>query len=211
MTPGGGRDGGALQCLRMRRRDLCVTIAVGAAASSGVTAARAQAEPERVLSLYGVALKDADAQRFIDAALAAGGVKLPAPPGAAATLDVRGAGVPALQRLTLTTHDGKVARVQFLVKGYGQDNQALRQLLVGKYGVPMTVSARPMAYGGFDARAAPSGGFQWRFADGMVLVYDHPRIGDVTLSYGDEARLSLLGDGTAAPPAPPADNMRNRF
>jgi hypothetical protein len=195
----------------MQRRDLCLAIAIGGAAVGTTSRAWAQTGPDRVLSLYGIALKDADARRFLDAAVAAGGVPLAMPAGAPPTLDMRGAGVPALQRLTLATHDGKVARVQFLVKGYGEDNVELRRLLMGKYGVPMTVSARPLAYGGFGDRAAPRGGFQWRFADGMVLVYDHPRIGDVTLSYGDEARLSLLGDGTAAPPAPPADNMRNRF
>ena len=207
----GSCGGSALQCLFMQRRDLCLAIAIGGAAVGVMTHARAQTEPDRVLSLYGIALKDADAQSFLDAALAAGGVRVTMPAGAPPTLDMRGAGVPALQRLTLATHDGKVARVEFLVKGYGEDNVELRRLLMGKYGVPMTVSARPMAYGGFGDRAAPRGGFQWRFNDGMVLVYEHPRIGDVTLTYGDEARLSLLDGSVAAPPAPPADNMRNRF
>lgn len=184
-----------------------------AAASSGAPArAWAQKPPERELSLYGVTLKDADAQQFLDAALAVGGIRLEAAPGAPTTLDMRAAGVPALQRLTLTPQAGKVAQVQFLVKGYGEDNVSLRQLLLGKYGVPMTVSARPMAFGGFGDRAAPRGGFQWRFAEGMKLVYDHPRVGDVTLSYIDEARLQALEGGAGTLPTPrPADAVRDRF
>ena len=133
-------------------------------------------------------------------------------PGAPPTLDMRAAGIPALQRLTVLAQDGKLARVQFVVKGYGQDNLALRRLLLGKYGVPMTVSARPMRFGGFGDRASPRGGFQWQFADGMKLVYDHPRVGDVTLSYVDEARLQVLeGAGGTLPPRRPAEAVRDRI
>ena len=145
--------------------------------------------PEEALSLYGLPLKGARVDAFVSAALAAGARPLPQAPGMPPAFDVRGVGVPALERLTLLTREDQVAMVRFVVKGYGADNQALRGLLVGKYGIPMTVSPRPLPFGAFGARAAPHGGFQWRFADDMVLVYEHPRIGEVSLSYIDESRV----------------------
>lgn len=172
--------------------------------------AQAQAVAERVLSLYGLPLKDAAAARLLEAALAAGGVRQPGPPGSAPVLDTRAIGVPALLRLTLIAHEGKVAAVRFLVKGYGEDNVELRGLLLGKYGVPMTVGARPLPYAGFAGRAAPRGGFQWTFDDGMVLVYEHPKIGDVTLSYTDPARQAALAAASGVAPRPTED-VRGRF
>jgi hypothetical protein len=205
----------------MNRRHACqsliataLSVAGGVGAQSGP--AHERAPPERLaeaLSLYGVTLKDADAEGFLAAARAAGGTPLPGPAGSAPRLDMRAAGVPALERLTLLSQDGKVARVEFTVKGYGQDNVALRGLLVAKYGAPYTVSARPLRFGGFDQRAAPSGGFQWYFADGMRLVYQHPRVGDVTLSYVDDARVQAVDDASRAgrPAAPPVEALRDRL
>lgn len=163
------------------------------------------AAQSRALSLYGVPLKDAPVDGFVAAARAVGASALPTPPGAAAALDVRAAGVPALERLVVTAHDGRVAQVEFTVKAYGQDNLALRQLLLEKYGPPLTVSARPLPFGGFGGRSSPRGGFQWRFDDGLRLVYTHPTIGDVTLRYVDDGRLADVHT-----PAAPAD-LRNRF
>lgn len=192
----------------MDRRDACRLIASCTVfATAWPALSWAQAGPQAALSLYGLTLKNADAQAFLAAAEAAGGVRQSRPAGAAPVLDTRGAGVPALQQLTLTVHEGKVARVQFGVKAYGQDNLRLRQLLLDKYGPPLTVGARPLRFGGFAANAAPRGGFQWPFADGMVLVYDHPRIGDVTLSYTDTERLQAADDLARTP----AGDVRNRF
>jgi hypothetical protein len=157
------------------------------------------------LALYGLPLKDARVDAFLAAAQAVGARPQTPPPGTAAAFDTRAAGVPALERLTVTAHDGRVARVQFTVKAYGQDNLALRQLLLEKYGNPLTVSARPLPFGGFGTRGSPRGGFQWRFDDGMRLVYNHPTLGDVTLSYVDDARMANVDA-----PAAPAD-LNNRF
>jgi hypothetical protein len=193
---------------------LAAALALAAWMPAGTAAAQAPS-PDRLpepLALYGVALRGADAQAFLDAARAAGGAELPLAEGAAPQLDMRGAGVPALQELTLFVHEGRVASVRFDVKGYGQDNQALRQLLVAKYGEPYTVSPRPLRFGGFDLRAAPRGGFQWFFADGMRLVYEHPRIGGVTLSYVDDDRMQALGGGSSTRQvAPPVDALRDRL
>lgn len=184
--------------------------------SAGPAAAQSPA-PERIpeaLSLYGVTLRNADAGAFLDAARAAGGIEIRGAAGTPPQLDMRGAGVPALERLTLLAHEGRVAGVRFTVKGFGQDNQSLRELLVAKYGQPYTVSPRPMRFGGFDQRAAPRGGFQWFFDDGMRLVYEHPQIGDVTLSYLDDERMQALegrGSGRARPAAPPVDALRDRL
>jgi hypothetical protein len=157
------------------------------------------------LSLYGLPLKDATLADFEAAARAVGATSLPAPFGSAAAFDVRAAGVPALERLTVTAHEGKVARVQFTLKAYGEDNLTLRQLLLDKYGPPLTESARPLPFGGFGGRSSPRGGFQWRFDDGLRLVYLHPTIGDVTLSYVDDARQKAV-DTPAAP-----GELRDRF
>ena len=180
----------------MNRRLLCLTLL--AAASLGHAQGTA-------LSLYGLPLKDAPVAAFEAAARAVGATPLPAPPGTEAAYDVRAAGVPALERLTVTAHEGKVARVQFSVKAYGEDNLALRELLLDKYGAPLTESARPMPFGGFGSRSSPRGGFQWRFDDGLRLVYQHPTIGDVTLSYIDDVRQREV----ETPAAPGA--LRNRF
>lgn len=157
------------------------------------------------LALYGLPLKNARVEDFVAAARAVGAQPQTPPFGTAAAFDTRAAGVPALERLTVTAHEGRVAQVQFTVKAYGQDNLALRQLLLEKYGNPLTVSARPLPFGGFGTRGSPRGGFQWRFDDGMRLVYNHPTIGDVTLSYVDDARLAQVDA-----PAAPAD-LKNRF
>lgn len=158
-----------------------------------------------VLSLYGLALKDAPLSDFVAAVQAVGAQPLTAPSGVAAAFDVRGGGVPALLQLSVTAHDGRVARVRFSVKAYGEDNLALRQLLLEKYGPPLTVSPRPMSFGGFGDRGSPRGGFQWRFDDGLRLVYEHPALGDVTLSYVDDAAMAKV-DSPAAPP-----DLNSRF
>lgn len=191
----------------MQRRHFCRLIALAVPVG-----AAAQTPPDRTLSLYGVPLKDADVSNFVDAAQAAGARPLEVPPGSPPQFDVRDAGVPALERFTLLVHDDRVAMVRFVVKGYGQDNITLRGLLLGKYGVPMTVSPRPLPFAAFGARAAPRGGFQWRFADGMVLVYDHPRVGEVNLSYIDEARLEARRAGRVPGATPRVDDtVRDRF
>ncbi len=205
----------------MNRRHACLSLLATALSVPGVAGAQSgpaheRAPPDRLseaLSLYGVTLKDADAERFIAAATAAGGNPLPGPAGSPPRLDMRAAGVPALERLTLLSQDGKIASVQFTVKGYGQDNVALRGLLVAKYGNPYTVSPRPLRFGGFDQRATPRGGFQWFFADGMRLVYEHPRVGEVTLSYIDDERLQALEAGSRAgrPATPPVEALRDRL
>ena len=83
---------------------LAAASALPAAWMPAGTAAAQAPSPERLaepLALYGVALRDAGAQAFLVAARAAGGVDLPLAEGAAPQLDMRGAGVPALQ-LSLT-------------------------------------------------------------------------------------------------------------
>lgn len=197
----------------MQRRPVCLLLLLLAPALPVPAQAPASIDrPERQLSLYGVPLKDADAQRFLEAALAAGGKAQPAPAGTPPVFDMRDAGVPALEKFTLFSHEGRVAIVRFRVKGYGQDNRALRSLLLGKYGVPMTVSPRPLPFGAFGERAEPRGAFQWNFDGRMTLLYEHPRIGDVTLSYVDEARREALQADRVPGGAPRVGNaVRDRF
>lgn len=189
----------------MDRREALCRFLTATALAGALPRARAQGSAGAALSLYGLPLKDAPVEAFAAAARAVGATPLATPAGLAAAFDTRAAGVPALERLTVTAHDGRVAQVQFTVKAYGEDNVALRQLLLEKYGTPLTVSARPLPFGGFGGRSSPRGGFQWRFADGLRLVYTHPTIGDVTLSYVDDARMASVDA-----PAAPAD-LKNRF
>jgi hypothetical protein len=193
-----------------RRRVLSAMAAL--AWSPAIPAQAVRDTSQEVLSLYGVTLKDAGADAFVAAARAAGGVPVAAAAGSPPVLDTRGSGVPALERLTLIAHEGKVVTVRFTVKNYGQDNEALRRALLDKYGVPLAVSARPLPAQGFDGRASPRGGYFWTFAGGMKLIYDHPRVGDVTLSYTDEAKEKALAAGALTPDrAPPKNELRDRL
>lgn len=46
----------------------------------------------------------------------------------------------------------------------------------------------------------------------MRLVYEHPRIGGVTLSYVDDDRMQALGGGSSTRQvAPPVDALRDRL
>lgn len=195
----------------MRRRPLLVA---ALSLPAWVAVARAQGVRDtsrEVLSLYGVVLKDADVETFLAAAHAAGAVPVAVPAGSPPVFDARGAGVPALERMTVIAHQGKVVTVRFTVKNYGQDNEALRRALLDRYGTPMTVSARPLPAQGFDGRTSPRGGFFWAFADGMQLVYDHPRVGDATLPYTDDAKASALAAGALQPERAPRDELRDRL
>jgi hypothetical protein len=194
----------------LRRRPLLVAALAlplgGMARAQGV-----RDTSHEVLSLYGVVLKDADVETFLAAARAAGGVPVAVPAGSPPVFDARGAGVPALERMTVIAHQGKVVTVRFTVKNYGQDNETLRRALLDKYGTPLTVSARPLPAQGFDGRTSPRGGFFWTFADGMQLVYDHPRVGDATLSYTDDAKAKALAAGALSPERAPRGELRDRL
>jgi hypothetical protein len=105
-------------------------------------AARAQATtPLGELMLYGMRLKGASAESFITAALKAGAAPLAQRSDEPPSFDTRAAGVPGLQRLTVVSDATGLVSAQFVIKPYGQENEALRQLLVSKYGLaPETVT-----------------------------------------------------------------------
>ena len=166
------------------------------------------------LTLYGVRLKDASVADFVLAATAAGVKPLDARPDAPLTFDTREAGVPALQRLTLITDaTGHFVSAQFLIKPYGQENEALRQLLVRKYGLPMTADGARRPFPSYAGRFAPRGSFDWDFAGGMKLVYRQPVIGDATLSYTDiEKARQQVPPAAAAGSSPAAQgDLSDRF
>jgi hypothetical protein len=165
------------------------------------------------LTLYGVRLKNASVAVFVSAATAAGAKRLDQRADGPPTFDTRDAGVPALQRLTLITDPSGLVSAQFVVKSYGQENETLRQLLVQKYGLPMTADGARRPFPSFAGRFAPRGSFDWDFAGGMKLVYRQPAIGDATLSYTDIEKAQRLASPAAAPritPTAPGD-LGNRF
>ncbi|MBY0469433.1 MAG: hypothetical protein K2Q07_10705, partial [Burkholderiaceae bacterium] len=123
----------------------------------------------------------------------------------------RDAGVPALQRLTLIADAGGLVSVQFVIKPYGQDNEALRQMLVQKYGLPMTADGARRPFPGFAGRFAPRGSFDWDFIGGMKLIYRQPALGDATLSYTDVERAQRRPSAIPGPGASGAGALINRF
>ena len=163
------------------------------------------------LTLYGVRLKGASTDTFIAAALKAGATPLPQATDGPPSFDTRQAGVPALQRLTVVGDAAGLVTAQFVIKPYGQENEALRQLLVSKYGLPSTADGARRPFPAFAARFAPRGSFDWEFAGGMKLIYRQPPLGDATLSYTDAARALRLPAAIPGPGASGAGALINRF
>jgi hypothetical protein len=167
------------------------------------------------LQLYGVTLRNSPVEGFISAAKAAGGRVGDSGPDGSVALDVRAAGVPALQRLVVKAEGATFVSAQFVVKSYGEDNEALRRALVDKYGLPSTADGARRPFPSFAARFAPRGSFDWDFAGGMKLIYRQPALGDTTLSYIDAERARRLDAIKGTSPergtmvAPPAHD--NRF
>lgn len=164
------------------------------------------------LTLYGVRLKDASVAAFVSAATAAGARQLERRPEGPVAFDTRDAGVPALQRLTLIADQGGFVSAQFIIKSYGQENEALRQLLVQKYGLPTTADGARRPFPSFAGRFAPRGTYDWDFAGGMKLIYRQPAIGDATLSYTDVEKARRLGSPAASGAEPRAKgDLADRF
>jgi len=182
----------------------------GFAAAQAQPASQAPAASE--LTLYGLRLKDAPAEDFIAAASAAGAPVQTRRADGTVVFDARAAGVPALQQLTLTTEKSVFVSARFVIKPYGQDNEALRQLLVKKYGVPFTADGARRPFPNFAGRFAPRGSFDWDFAGGMKLIYRQPALGDSTLSYTDVARAQRLPPAATTPlPERAGSALENRF
>ena len=175
-------------------------------------AARAQSTaPLGDLTLYGMRLKGASTESFIAAARNAGATPLAQRGDGPPSFDTRAAGVPALQRLTVVSDATGLVSAQFVIKPYGQENEALRQLLVSKYGLPNTADGARRPFPTFAARFAPRGTFEWDFASGMKLIYRQPALGDATLSYTDVERVGRLSATPATPGASGAGSLVNRF
>jgi hypothetical protein len=175
-------------------------------------AALGQASPALgELTLYGVRLKGASTEAFITAALKAGATPLARGTGDPLSFDTRQAGVPALQRLTVHSDAAGLVSAQFVIKPYGQENEALRQLLVSKYGLPSTADGARRPFPAFAARFAPRGSFDWDFAGGMKLIYRQPALGDATLSYTDVERAQRLPSAIPGLGASGAGALINRF
>lgn len=191
------------------RRALVGVIAAGWVLGLPVLARGQASTGPGELTLYGVRLKDASTDAFIAAALRAGATPLPQAADGPPSFDVRQAGVPALQRLTVVSDATGLVSAQFIIKPYGQENEALRQLLVSKYGLPNTADGARRPFPAFAARFAPRGSFDWDFAGGMKLIYRQPALGDATLSYTDVERAQRLL--SVVPGAGASGALINRF
>ncbi len=177
---------------------------------AGVTPAQSP-PPLGELTLYGVRLRGASTEVFIAAALKAGATPLAPRSDGPPSFDTRAAGAPALQRLTVLSDAAGLVSAQFVIKPYGQENEALRELLVSKYGVPTTADGARRPFPAFAARFAPRGSFDWDFAGGMKLIYRQPALGDATLSYTDVERARRLAAPTPKPGASGAGSLIDRF
>ena len=175
--------------------------------SPAATTATQRSTTSAELQLYGVALRNGRVEDFIAAARAAGGRAIETLPDGGVVLDVRAAGVPALQRLVVRAEGSTFVSAQFVVKSYGEDNEALRRALVDKYGLPTTADGARRPFPTFASRFAPRGSFDWDFPGGIKLIYRQPALGDTTLSYVDVERARRLdankgtspGGATVAP------------
>jgi hypothetical protein len=193
------------------RQAVGLAVLVVAGVLAAALAVAQPAAPPDELTLYGLRLKDSSAEDFIAAAGAAGAQVQTRRADGAVVFDARAAGVPALQQLTLSTEKSVFASARFVIKPYGQDNEALRQLLVKKYGVPLTADGARRPFPNFAGRFAPRGSFDWDFAGGMKLVYRQPALGDSTLSYTDVARVQSLPPAGAPLPERAGSALENRF
>ncbi|MEI7464527.1 MAG: hypothetical protein WCJ87_04210 [Burkholderiales bacterium] len=163
------------------------------------------------LTLYGVRLRGASTEVFIAAALKAGATPLAPRADGPPSFDTRAAGAPALQRLTVLSDAAGLVSAQFVIKPYGQENEALRELLVSKYGLPTTADGARRPFPAFAARFAPRGSFDWDFAGGMKLIYRQPALGDATLSYTDAERAQRLSAPVPKTGASGAGSLIDRF
>lgn len=193
------------------RRALSGVIATGLLVGLLSTALGQTSSALGELTLYGVRLKGASTDAFITAALKAGATPLAQATEGSLSFDTRQAGVPALQRLTVQSDAAGLVSAQFVIKPYGQENEALRQLLVSKYGLPSTADGARRPFPAFAARFAPRGSFDWDFAGGMKLIYRQPALGDATLSYTDVERSQRLPSAIPGPSASGAGALINRF
>lgn len=194
-----------------RRRALVGVIAAGWLLSLPAAALGQASTGPGELTLYGVRLKGAMTNVFVAAALKAGATPLPQGADGLPSFDTRQAGVPALQRLTVLSDAAGLVTAQFVIKPYGQENEALRQLLVSKYGLPSTAEGARRPFPAFAARFAPRGTFDWDFAGGMKLIYRQPALGDATLSYTDVERARRLPSAIPGAGASGAGALINRF
>lgn len=193
------------------RRALGGVIAAGVLLVFSVVASAQTPPALGELTLYGVHLKGAPTDAFIAAALKAGAIPLAQGTAEPPSFDTRQAGVPALQRLTVLSDAAGLVSAQFVIKPYGQENEALRQLLVSKYGLPSTADGARRPFPAFAARFAPRGTFDWDFAGGMKLIYRQPALGDATLSYTDVERAQRRPSAIPGPGASGAGALINRF
>ena len=199
--------------VRPLKRLRSLRTAVTAVLMLGFTAAAPAQSPFPLgeLTLYGVRLKGASTEAFIAAALKAGATPLAQRADGQPSFDTRAAGVPALQRLTVVGDAAVLVSAQFVIKPYGQENEALRQLLVSKYGLPTTAEGARRPFPAFAARFAPRGSFDWDFTGGMKLIYRQPALGDATLSYTDVERAQRQPAVAPPPGASAAGSLVNRF
>ena len=193
------------------RQAVGLAVLVVAGVLAAALAVAQPAAPPDELTLYGLRLKDSSAEDFIAAAGAAGAQVQTRRADGTVVFDARAAGVPALQQLTLSTDKSVFVSARFVIKPYGQDNEALRQLLVKKYGVPFVADGARRPFPNFAGRFAPRGSYDWDFAGGMKLVYRQPALGDSTLSYTDAARVQSLPPAAAPLPERAGSALENRF
>lgn len=171
---------------------LLPTLLLAAAAALSPLMSEAQVYvATRDLALYGVNLKGSTLGAFTEAASRAGAVSQTWWTNVGyPTYSVENVGVPGLQSFAVVHDAGKVLSVQFLVKTEAEDNEALRALLVHKYGEPVA-SVRSRTIGRtFTGAGSPDGTYEWQFLRGMKLTYTQRPDGSApTLTYTDTGAL----------------------
>jgi hypothetical protein len=176
-------------------RQLPALLLAASAAFAPLTSDAQVSAATRELALYGVNLKGTTLGTFTAAASKAGATSQTWwTNGGYPTYSVENVGVPGLQSFAVVHDAGRVLSVQFLVKTEpSEDNEALRALLVHKYGEPAAAVRSRVIGRKFTGAGSPDGVYEWQFLRGMKLTYTQRPDGSApTLTYTDTGSLEAF-------------------
>lgn len=158
------------------------------------------------LQLFGLDLANASDADFRRAAAGAG-AKASGKRNGAELFQVASLGLPGIRTMEVTMWRGRVMAVQYSQEDHQKHDEALRRMLVSKYGQPQ--ERKHTGFSGsrsFTDQFIDDGSYIWRFDGGMQLVYKKPFGWEApTLSY---LNPRLLAEAEAA--AERSDTRRAR-
>lgn len=160
---------------------MLLSVLVSPAAFAGSASPTTTSTP---LQLFGLELETVDRETLIAAAVSAGAKQI-GKKGASNRFDISKLGLPGLKTMIIVFHEG-----QFVLARYSSepatkddsihfnrlsadDDEALRKMLVAKYGTPQKEGGRYSATP-FDGQYISDGQYEWKYRGNMRLVYAKP-------------------------------------